>query len=134
MAVGTGGQWRPLATPRMGWSRARQVPGAKGTMLVVNRFRVPPARAAAFRAQAEAALVVLRSKPGLQGLELVQNLDDPQLWALVGHWANVGSYRRALGGMESKMTVVPLLSLAIDEPSAYDLPGEVGQNLPREAD
>jgi hypothetical protein len=35
-------------------------------------------------------------------------------------WENIGSYRRALSPYEVKLTAVPLLSLAIDEPSAYD--------------
>lgn len=102
-------------------------------MIVVNRFRVEPAQRSGFQAQAAAAVEVLRARPGLLGIELVQNLDDEALWALVSTWQHVGAYRRALGGFESKTVVVPLLSLAIDEPSAYDQPGEVGQNLPRQS-
>ena len=41
---------------------------------------------------------------------------------LVTRWANVGSYRRALQGYEAKVVVVPLLSEALDEPSAYEDP------------
>ena len=52
--------------------------------------------------------------------------DAAELWDLVTRWENVGSYRRALGGFESKMTIVPLLSLAVDEPSAFDSADEVG--------
>ncbi|MEL4358509.1 MULTISPECIES: antibiotic biosynthesis monooxygenase family protein [unclassified Luteococcus] len=100
-------------------------------MIVINRFRVPPAQQPAFRAQAQAAVELFGTKPGLQSIDLVQNLDEPQLWALVTRWEHVGAYRRALGGFESKMTIVPLLSLSLDEPSAFDLPDEVGQNLPR---
>lgn len=100
-------------------------------MIVINRFRVHPAERAGFENQAQAAVDLLRTKPGLQSVDLVQNLDDEQLWALVTRWENVGSYRRALGGFESKMTIVPLLSLSIDEPSAYDDSEEVGFNLPR---
>ena len=48
-----------------------------------------------------------------------ENLDEPELWSLVTHWANVGSYRRALSSTQIKMEVVPLLALAIDEPGAY---------------
>ncbi len=101
-------------------------------MLVINRFQVPGGQAVGFQVQAGAAVDLLRTKPGLVAAELVQNLDDPELWALVTSWENVGSYRRALGGFESKMTIVPLLSLAIDEPSAFDAPEMVGANLPRE--
>ena len=101
-------------------------------MLVINRFQVPDAQALSFQAQAGAAVALFSTKPGLVSIDLVQNLDDPELWALVTRWENVGSYRRALGGFESKMTIVPLLSLAADEPSAFDSADEVGLNLPRD--
>ena len=47
----------------------------------------------------------------------------------------MGSYRRALSAFEVKMTAVPLLSRAVDEPSAYacDQPGaELNEQVPRE--
>jgi hypothetical protein len=53
------------------------------------------------------------------------------LWAIVSRWADVGSYRRAFNGTPAKMVLVPLLSLAIDEPSAYAMPSDVGENRPR---
>ena len=58
----------------------------------------------------------------IQLRHLERNLDEPDLWVLVTHWQNVGSYRRALQGYESKVVVVPLLSEAVDEPSAYEDP------------
>lgn len=100
-------------------------------MIVLNRFRVSEAERDGFLAQAHAAVDLLRSKPGAESVELVQNLDEPDLWALVSHWDRVGSYRRALNGFESKTVIVPMLSLAIDEASAYDDPDHVGINLPR---
>lgn len=100
-------------------------------MIAVSRFKVPETRVDEFQRQAAQAVDVLRVKPGLLSLDLGQNLDDPELWTIVSRWENVGSYRRALGGLESKMTVVPLLSLAIDEPSAFDDPEHVGENRPR---
>lgn len=96
-------------------------------MIVVNRFRAGPG----FDLELAPAVELLRGKPGLIDIDLAQNLDDPELWVLVSRWENVGSYRRALGGFESKAVVVPLLSRAIDEPSAYAAPDEVGENLPR---
>ncbi|MGA4508554.1 antibiotic biosynthesis monooxygenase family protein [Propionibacteriaceae bacterium G1746] len=100
-------------------------------MLVVNRFRVPEAQRDVFVAQASAAVELFRTKTGLLSIDLVQNLDEPDLWALVHHWDRVGSYRRALNGFESKTVIVPMLSLAIDEASAYADPADVGINLPR---
>lgn len=95
--------------------------------MVVNRFRDGPD----FDQRLQPVLEVLRAKPGFRDAEVGQNLDEPDLWVLVTRWENVGSYRRALGGFESKMVVVPLLSEAIDEPSAYAAPEVVGENLPR---
>ncbi|OYN90798.1 antibiotic biosynthesis monooxygenase family protein [Parenemella sanctibonifatiensis] len=100
-------------------------------MIAVVRFQVPEAGVAEFRARTEAAIAVLEQKPGLRSIDFGRNVDDPQLWTLTSRWQDVGSYRRALGGYESKMAVVPLLSLAIDEPTAYEDPDEVGPNLPR---
>ncbi len=96
-------------------------------MIVVNRFRAGPG----FDRELQPAIEILGAKPGCLGIELGLNLDDPELWVMVSRWENVGSYRRALGGFESKSVVVPLLSRAIDEPTAYASPEEVGENRPR---
>lgn len=100
-------------------------------MIVVNRFRVTEAERPEFEARAGAAVALLATRAGARAVDLVQNLDDPALWAIVSVWDQVGSYRRALNGYESKVTIVPLLSLAVDEPSAYADPVEVGENRPR---
>ena len=55
-----------------------------------------------------------------------RNLDDPALWVLETRWANVGSYRRALSAYDVKLGAVPLLSRALDEPSAYEVIGDDG--------
>ncbi len=100
-------------------------------MLVLTRFQVPETDSRGFEDAARAAVALLSARPGAESVELVRNLDEPGLWAIVGRWRDVGSYRRALGGMESRMLVVPLLSRAIDEASAYLEPSEIGINLPR---
>lgn len=89
-------------------------------MLVVNRFRAP-ADDATFRAELTAALAVLASREGYRDGQLGRNVDDPTLWTMVTQWRNVGSYRRALSSYEVKLGAVPLLSRALDEPSAYEL-------------
>jgi hypothetical protein len=90
--------------------------------MVVSRFRVDvDARAeAAFRADVFAALGALAVRPGYVDGVVGRNLDDPGLWLLTTTWANVGSYRRALSAYDVKVTAVPLLSRALDEPSAYE--------------
>ncbi|HQE47539.1 MAG TPA: antibiotic biosynthesis monooxygenase [Rhodoglobus sp.] len=97
-------------------------------MLAVIRFRAP---GPAFEAEARAVARWWGERPGCLGVELVRNLDEPELWALVGRWESVGAYRRSFNGYEAKVVLVPLLSRAIDEPGAYDVPDAVGENLPR---
>ena len=83
--------------------------------------------------QAAAAIAVLEQRAGFVSVDFGRNLDEPELWTITTRWADVGSYRRALSGIESKMVVVPLLSLAVDEPSAYERPELVGENRARGA-
>ncbi|HEY5788713.1 MAG TPA: antibiotic biosynthesis monooxygenase [Microlunatus sp.] len=88
--------------------------------MVITRFRVVDPDG--FADRVSAALAVLRARTGFLAACLERNLDEPDLWVLVTRWQNVGSYRRALQGYESKVVVVPLLSEALDEPSAYEDP------------
>ncbi|GAA5118252.1 hypothetical protein GCM10023339_30520 [Alloalcanivorax gelatiniphagus] len=93
-------------------------------MLVVTRLRTPSPDAAAeddLRRGLLQALEILAAKPGWVGGEVGRNVDDPGLWVLATRWANVGSYRRALGSYEGKMHIQPLMVHALDEPSAYEV-------------
>ncbi len=101
-------------------------------MLAFSRFRVAPGTEASFASRAQAAVEFFRTRPGNLSAELVRNLDEPDLWAIATSWENVGSYRRSFNGYDAKMILVTLLSEAIDEPSAYDEPHTVGDNIPRE--
>lgn len=89
-------------------------------MLVVNRFRVPQAGAEEFREQLETARATLAARPGHLEGRVGRNVDDPELWVLTTRWKDVGSYRRALSSYEVKLSAVPVLSRALDEPSAYE--------------
>ena len=100
-------------------------------MIVVTRFEVSEPDTEAFVSQAEAAIAVLRRRDGLRTLDFARNLDEPDLWTITSRWDDVGSYRRALSGIESRSVVVPLLSRAIDEPTAYEDPDLVGVNVAR---
>jgi hypothetical protein len=102
-------------------------------VLVVNRFRVPEDEAEGFRGDLEEALALLAQQRGYADGRLGRNVDDPTLWAMVTRWEDVGSYRRALSSYDVKVGAVPILSRALDEPSAYEpLDGELNVSFPRE--
>ena len=89
-------------------------------MLVVTRYRVGAADAAAFRRDAAAALQVLVASPGCTGAHLGRAVDQADLWTLTTTWESVGAYRRALSRHQVKVLAVPLLSRAIDEATAFE--------------
>src|SRR5699024_10285025 len=76
--------------------------GHNGAVIVITRYTVPETDTESFRADAEAAIDVL------------------SLWTVVTVWDGVGPYRRALSNFDVRVAAVPLLSRAIDEPSAFE--------------
>jgi quinol monooxygenase YgiN len=102
-------------------------PASVAHVLVVSRFRVSAEDGEAFRAEVAAAHAVLARCAGYVDGRIGRNLDDPTLWVLTTRWDNVGAYRRALSSYDVKLHAVPLLSRAVDEPSAYEVvePGTV---------
>ena len=71
----------------------------------------------------------LGRRPGFVDGTVGRNVDDADLWLLSTRWENVGSYRRALSAYDVKLAAVPVLSTAIDEPSAYEVVDADGTNL-----
>ena len=106
-----------------GGLRAANAPTRRrvGGVLVVNRFRVEDGDVQAFRRDVTAAHVLLAQRPGYVDGTVGRNLDEPSTWLLMTRWENVGSYRRALSSYDVKLGAVPLLSRALDEPSAYEI-------------
>ncbi|MFD3399649.1 antibiotic biosynthesis monooxygenase family protein [Kribbella sp. NPDC058693] len=95
-------------------------------MFVVIRFRVAESSQAEFAERVKAAVDVLSQQKGFVSARVGRNVDDPELLALDLEFVNVGSYRRALSPYDVKVAAVPLLSEAIDEPTAYeDWPGDL---------
>ena len=90
-------------------------------MIAIARFEVPLAESAAFAIDAKTAYEALASCAGFVDGEYGQNLDESTLWVIVTRWENVGSYRRALSSMRTKLEAIPLLARAIDEPGAYEI-------------
>lgn len=105
-----------------------------GDVLVVSRFRSgsahDPSIDERLRADLEAARAALAARPGYLGGRIGRNVDEADLWVLVTEWADVGSYRRALSSYDVKLAAVPVLSRAIEEPSAYES-AEPGTELNR---
>jgi len=97
-------------------------------VIVVNRFRVDESDAEQFRADLDRAREALAERPGYVEGQAGRNVDDPSLWVLVTTWEHVGAYRRALSAYDVKLHAVPLLSRALDEPSAYE-PADPGADL-----
>jgi hypothetical protein len=89
-------------------------------VFVVIRFRVPADDQASFETRLAAAMGVLSEQKGFVAARAGRNADDPELYALTMEWENIGSYRRALSPYDVKLAAVPLLSEAIDEPTAYE--------------
>lgn len=89
-------------------------------MLSVTRHHVPPHSSGAFLSDAEAALDLLRGRPGFVAATIGRSTDDAGLWVVTTSWTDVGSFRRALSSFEVKVGAVPLLASAIDEPTAFE--------------
>jgi antibiotic biosynthesis monooxygenase len=87
-------------------------------MISVTHFA---ARDADFAERAGRALEALSVCAGYVRGSLARSTDDAEHWVLVTEWANVGSYRRALGGYHVKVQATPLLAEALDWPSAFEV-------------
>ena len=88
-------------------------------MLVVSRYRVDVDRGE-WLDRMRVALSILGESTGFLRGQIAQATDDADLMVVSTSWANVGAYRKALSRFEVKAQVIPLLSLAIDEPSAFE--------------
>ncbi len=88
-------------------------------MIALLQF-CPDAGDAGFQADAEQALRVLAGRPGFVRGTVGRATDDEGSWLLLTEWESVGAYRRGLGGYQVKLTATPLLSQALDRPSAFE--------------
>jgi quinol monooxygenase YgiN len=95
-------------------------------VLVVTRFIVPESEAASFAERARRAVAALAARPGFRSARVGQAPDDASRWVLVSEWEGVGAWRRALSSFDVRVEAVPLLSLAEDEPGAYEVVHGVG--------
>jgi antibiotic biosynthesis monooxygenase len=90
-------------------------------VLVVTRFVVPEEGGERFLADARRALAALAARPGYRSGRVGRAVDDPTAWVVQSEWDGVGAYRRALSAYDVKVDAAPLLGLARDEVSAYEV-------------
>lgn len=72
-------------------------------------------------AQLRGSVALLSTKPGFINAHMARAIDDPELIVLQLGWDTVGSYRRALSSYDVKVEVVPVMSQALDEPTAFEV-------------
>jgi len=86
--------------------------------MALLRFRSPDV--ARLMVTLRESVAVLATKEGFRSAEVCRAVDDPELVVLHMGWDTVGSYRRALSAYDVKVAVVPVISQAIDEPTAFE--------------
>lgn len=89
---------------------------------------MPAEQLDSFLVDARAAVALLAARPGCQSIEVGRAVDDADLVVIASRWDDVGSYRHALSAFDVKVGAVPLLSTAIDEPTAFEVLHSVGPN------
>lgn len=90
-------------------------------LVIVSRFRVPAGQEEQFAADARLAIETLSGCAGFVEASLGQSTDEVDLRIITTRWTGIGAYRRALSAYDVKLSAIPLLSLAIDEPSAFEI-------------
>jgi hypothetical protein len=86
-------------------------------MISVTHFRSDDP---AFGGRAQEALAALAARPGFVRGSIGRSTDDERDWLLTSEWANVGSYRRALGNYDVKLRATPLLGEAVDLATSFE--------------
>jgi len=71
--------------------------------------------------QLRESVALLAAKEGFVNAHVARAIDEPDLIVLEIGWDTVGSYRRALSAYDVKVQVVPVISQALDEPTAFEV-------------
>ncbi|MBO2446512.1 antibiotic biosynthesis monooxygenase [Actinomadura barringtoniae] len=93
-------------------------------MIAITRYRVPDAESDEFVRRMTSVLDLLAASDGYVSGRLARTVDEPDLWAIVTEWEGAGYYRRALGAYEVRLEFIPLATMAVDEPGAYEVVNE----------
>jgi hypothetical protein len=83
----------------------------------VSSFRVDDATADAL----DELLRVLSTRPGFRSGSVSRSTEEPATLLLLTQWDGAGWWRRALGAYDVRLIAVPLLALAVREPSAFEV-------------
>jgi len=87
---------------------------------VISILRFQPIDPDAFVVEVRAALPVISACPGFVRATLGRSTDEPDAWMLLTEWESIGAFRRGLGGTAVRMAAMPLLTQALDVPSAFE--------------
>jgi hypothetical protein len=98
---------------------AASIGASTGDLLVSMRFT--PDEPRAFIEQVRTAIEILAQRQGFIDARIGRAVDAESLVLVNMRWNSVGAYRRALSAYEVKVSVVPLLSSAIDEDTAFEI-------------
>jgi heme-degrading monooxygenase HmoA len=98
---------------------AALISASTGDLLVSMRFT--PDEPRVLIEQVRAAIEVLAQREGFIDARIGRAVDDESLVLVNIRWNSVGAYRRALSAYEVKVSVVPLLSSAVDEDTAFEI-------------
>ena len=89
-------------------------------MLVITRHRPGAGQdVPALTEQGSQALAALKERPGFVRGWCAVAADEPDLVLLASEWADVGSWRRAMSPVDVRMVVLPFMTSAVDEPTAF---------------
>ena len=75
----------------------------------------------ALMVQLRESVALLSTKDGFINAHVVRAIDDPELIVMQLGWDTVGAYRHALSSYDVKVQVVPVISQALDEPTAFEV-------------
>jgi hypothetical protein len=88
-------------------------------VLVITRHRAASTPVADLLTQGQGALAALGERPGFVRGWCARAADDDALVLLATEWKDVGSWRRAMSPVDVRMIVLPFMTTAVDEPTAF---------------
>ena len=94
-------------------------PGPRPEFVALLRFRAPDVPG--LMSELREAATLFATFPGFVDARVSRAIDEGGLIVLELAWETVGAYRRALSSYDVKVRVVPIISRAIDEPTAYEV-------------